>query len=168
MKPEVVEIFRTIEVAEYFMRAYNKAVLATLEEKGEKERIEIRNTNYERIETMFFALKMTKFMQLPKRWKGEYSGFDRLRELLDEDKFPDLLADVAIAQEEAQELVKQFDAVVYSRGNGMGLCNIKDSEIAFAVKTGAEAFIDDTSFIIREMKDKEARKGIVEELKMYL
>ena len=168
MKPDVVEIFRTIEVAEHFMRAYNKACLATFEEKGEKERIEIRNTNYERIETMFFALKMTKFMQLPKRWKGEYSGYDRLRELLDEDKFPELLADVAIAQEEAQELVKQFDAVVYSRGDGTGNCSRKDSDVAFAIKAGTEAFIDDTSFIIREMKDKEARKGIVEELKMYL
>ena len=168
MKPDVVKTFRTIEVAECFMRAYNKACLATLEEKGEKESIEIRNDNYGRIETMFFSLKMTKFMQLPKRWKGEYSGFDRLRELLDEDNFPELLADVAIAQEEAQELVKQVNTVVYSRGNEGGICNHKDSEVAFAIKAGTEAFIHDTSFIIREMKDKEARKGIVEELKMYL
>jgi hypothetical protein len=50
----------------------------------------------------------------------------------------------------------------------MGNCSRKDSDVAFAIKAGTEAFIDDTSFIIREMKDKEARKGIVEELKMYL
>ena len=168
MNPDVVNIFRAIEVAECFETAYNKAALATLEEKGEKESIENRNINCKRIETMFFALKMTKFMQLPKQWKGEYSGSDRLRELLDEDKYPFLMADIAIAQEEVQELVNQVNAVVYSRGNGMGICDVKDSEFAFAIKAGAEAFIEDTSFIIREMNDKEARKGIVDELKMYL
>ena len=39
MKPDVVEIFRTIEVAECFMKAYNKACLATLEKEGEKEKL---------------------------------------------------------------------------------------------------------------------------------
>ena len=170
MKPEVVEIFTTIEVAEHFMNAYIKACKATMEANGETDRIEYLNTEYERMKTMFFALKMTKFMQLPQKFKGEYSGYEKLQRYLDNDPFqyPNLLADVAIVQEEAQKLVKQFDAVVYSRGDGTGNCSRNDHEIAFAIKYGTEAFIEHSSFVIREMKDEKARKDIVEELKLYL
>lgn len=168
MKPDVVEIFRAIEVAECFMRAYVKSWIATLEKRGETQRIEAVNQEFERIKTLFFALKMTKFMQLPKRWKNEYSGEDRLIQLLKEDQYPLLVADIALAQEEAQELVNQVNAIVYASGKGMGTIRITDSEFATSIQLGAETFLEDSSTLIRGMEDKEARKPLAKELLMYL
>ena len=165
---DVVEIFTNIEVAERFINAYIEACKVTLEKDGETERIETLNDEHERIKTMFFALKMTKVMQLPQLWKGKYSGLEKLRKLLDEDQYPHLMADIATVQEEAQELVKQVNTVVYSRGNEGGICDRKDGEIASAIRYGTEAFIEHSSFIIREMANEKARKDIVDELKMYL
>jgi 1-acyl-sn-glycerol-3-phosphate acyltransferase len=75
---DVVEIFTNIEVAERFINAYIEACKVTLEKDGETERIETLNDEHERIKTMFFALKMTKVMQLPQLWKGKYSGLEKL------------------------------------------------------------------------------------------
>ena len=57
--------------------------------------------------------------------------------------------------------------VVYSR-NGCGLCQITYGDIASDIRIGTDAFIEYTSFIIREMEDKKERKDIIDELKMYL
>ena len=159
--------FETIEVAELFTYAYMKACIATFEQEGNTQQVEIWNTNLERAKKMFYSLKMTRIMQLPPRWLAENSGSTKLRTLLDEYNYPELLAAVAITHEKAQELVDQLDMVVYSR-NGAGLCQKKYCDIACDIKFGTIAFIENTSFIIREMEDSAKRKDIIDELKLYL
>ena len=159
--------FETIEVAELFTYAYVKACIATREQEGNTKQVEIRKRNLELIEKMFYSLKMTRIMQLPPRWLSENSASQKLRTMLDEDNYPELLAAVAITQEKAQELVNQLNMVVYSR-NGCGICQITYGDIASDIRIGTDAFIEDTSFIIREMKDKGVRKEVIDELKLYL
>lgn len=159
--------FETIEVAELFTYAYVKAAIATCEQEGDTEQVEIRKENLERIEKMFYSLKMTRIMQLPPRWLSENSASKKLRTMLDGDDYPGLLSAVAITQEKAQELVNQLNMVVYSR-NGCGICQRKYGSMTSNIRIGADSFIENTSFIIREMKDKNARKEVIDELKLYL
>lgn len=159
--------FETIEVAELFTYAYEKAAIATCEQEGDTEQVEIRKENLERIEKMFYSLKMTRIMQLPPRWLSENSASEKLSTMLDGDDYPGLLSAVAITQEKAQELVNQLNMVVYSR-NGCGICQRKYGSMTSDIRIGADTFIENTSFIIREMEDRNNRKEIIDELKLYL
>ena len=164
---DAANTFETIEVAELFTEAYVKACIATFEQEGNTQQVEIWSENFERTKKMFYSLKMTKIMQLPPRWLAENSASQKLRTMLDEYDYANLLAAVAITQEKAQEFVDQLDIVVFSR-NGMGNCQRKYMNIATDIKYGAETFIKNTSFVIREMEDTTKRKEIIDELKLYL
>lgn len=167
MSKNVTDIFTAIEVAQLFMETYKKACLADYEKNGDVEKKEQFITNYERVDVMFNSLKMTKIMKLPERWLSENIASTEFRKFLDDEYDTNLLANVAIAQEEAQELVKQLDLVVFSN-NGVGTCQRRYLDLAFTIKSGADIFISDSSSLIQAMNDEKERKEIIDELKMYL
>ena len=79
MKSETVKIFTAIEVAECFMDAYTTAYKANMEAQGNTEEVAYVTADYECVKAMFDALKMTKLMQLPAQYKGEYSGYEKIK-----------------------------------------------------------------------------------------
>ena len=171
MKSETVKIFTAIEVTECFMDAYIKVYKMNMEVQGNAEEVQYVTKDYECIQTMFDALKIATLMQLPEQYKGEYSGYEKLKYYLDNlpSQYPNLLADIETAQQEVKKFQKQMNVVYYNNGYNLNEHTPEDYEpTTNRIMYGATALMQNASTIIKEMENEEFKNSILKMVKMCL
>ena len=171
MKSETVKIFTAIEVTECFMDAYIKVYKMNMEVQGNAEEVQYVTKDYECIQTMFDALKIATLMQLPEQYKGEYSGYEKLKYYLDNlpCQYPNLLADIETAQQEVKKFQKQMNVVYYNNGYNLNEHTPEDYEpTTNRIMYGATALMQNASTIIKEMENEEFKNSILKMVKMCL
>ena len=171
MKSETVKIFTAIEVTECFMDAYIKVYKMNMEVQGNAEEVLYVTKDYECIQTMFDALKIATLMQLPEQYKGEYSGYEKLKYYLDNlpSQYPNLLADIETAQQEVKKFQKQMNVVYYNNGYDVNVHPPKDHiPTTHRIMYGATVLMQNASTIIKEMENEEFKNSILKMVKMCL
>lgn len=162
---DVAKTFRAIEVVEQFWSAYTKVYIAEHEAMGNTEEVEVVSSDYKYIEGLFYALKMTNLMQMPKKYKGE-SGYERLKKYLDDvpNQYPNLVADITTVQLEAKELFEQLQAVLYFEGK----CSPQDLPYDDDLRHGLVLFLKNSAFIVNALKDEAVKAHVLSGVKKYL
>jgi hypothetical protein len=168
MEPNVTVIYTALEVCHSFMELYHKACQAKYQKTNDVEQEKIHNENFDRMFYMLEQLEMAKMLELPEHYLVEFDPYSVVMDILMNDNFPKLLTSVVYVQEEAQRYRSKINTVVYSRGNAGGLCQRRYSVKAEKIHLGVTTFLDNTTFIIKEMNDEATRKEMLEELKQYL
>ena len=162
---DVAKTFRAIEVVEQFWSAYTKAYIAEHKAMGNSEEVEVVSTDYKYIEGLFYALKMTNLMQMPKKYKGE-SGYERLKKYLSDvpNQYSNLVADITTVQYEVKELLEQLKAVLYSEEK----CSPQDLPYDEDLRRGSVIFVKNSVFIVNAMKDEAVKAHVLSGVKKYL